>query len=136
MNVEKALINYASIKNDLRQINKRISDQILLSEESTFHLRDKQNIPANKSYWLYMAYERESDGYGDVYYVNHEDDVEGYLEENCKHALGAHRLIQQRKEIKKRFGIAKSIISRYATRLLILEKEKKADNAKTETAKG
>lgn len=74
------------------------------------------DAPANqwqKSPHLQAGYAMEADPYnhGGHYYINHDDDVEGYLAETCDHCLKAHQAIQSKKAAKARFGIAKRRIS-------------------------
>lgn len=73
--------------------------------------------------WLELAYKWEvvpaDTGWGeDRAYVNHDGDVECYLAEHCPHALRAHRLIQDRKEARKRLGIARRRITTMGKALL------------------
>ena len=61
---------------------------------------------------LKLAYETEKEisdsGYGhDVYFANHDDDVEGYLMERCPHCYAAHMAIQERKKARQLLGVAK-----------------------------
>ncbi|WDZ97944.1 hypothetical protein Herbaro_09240 [Herbaspirillum sp. WKF16] len=63
-----------------------------------------------KSPHLADAYARGSDGW-DEYYLNHDDDVEGFLAETCQHCLQAHHAIQAKKAATKRFGVAKRRIT-------------------------
>lgn len=122
MSIHQALINYAKVKRELEHINKKISEQMELSFQN---LSEELKAVAGYEdcYWLKLAYAMEDDpsdcGYGyQRVFSNHDDDVEGFLAENCQYALAAHRLIQERKKIKKRFGIAKAVISRMATKFL------------------
>lgn len=96
-----------------RQIGKAISQ--------SWSAQDGPYGPAPKD-WLKLAYERdyESDGcYGrQYYYVNHDDDVEGYLTENCQYALKAHLLIQERKEARKALAVARRRVSVMGRNLL------------------
>lgn len=75
-----------------------------------------------KNGWLALAYKIEREHYGsgvfDSYFVNHDDDVRGYLSERCQHALLAHDLIQERKELKKDLGVAKRRVTFLSNRLL------------------
>lgn len=59
---------------------------------------------------LKTAYEflRDDDGVG--YHVT-EEEPGAYLARTCPHCLAAHNLIQERKEAKQRFGVAKRRIS-------------------------
>ncbi len=79
--------------------------------------------------WLKLAYEQnyESDGnYGrQYYYVNHEDDIEGFLAEKCQHALKAHLLIQERKEARKALAVARRRVAVMGRNLL----KKRSENA-------
>lgn len=86
-----------------REIGKAIDDS-----NSAQNTDGKQWLPPTN--WLSLAYEMEPDpdgGPGARHHSNHENDVEGYLADNCQHALRAHHLIQERKAAKKALGIAK-----------------------------
>lgn len=41
-----------------------------------------------------------------------EDELVLFLEESCQHCLNAHRLIQERKRARKRYGSAKSVVTK------------------------
>ncbi|QCP82379.1 hypothetical protein D0C27_11005 [Alcaligenes faecalis] len=96
-----------------RQIGKAISESL--------SVQYRPYGPEPKD-WLKLAYERdyESDGcYGrQYYYVNHDDDIEGYLAGNCEHALKAHQLIQERKEARKALAIARRRVSAMGRNLI------------------
>lgn len=117
--IEKALINYARLKNEIKELNKQISENITISiDNQPNHAKE-----FGKSYWLEMAYKYKREYEGDscsyeCIYQNHDGDVDGYLAENCEFAFNAHLLIKKRKPLKKQLGIAKAVISRMATRLL------------------
>lgn len=71
---------------------------------------------------LAKAYHRTREHYGhgmyDDYFTNHDDDVRGYLQEHCMHALRAHDNIEARKQARKELGIAKRRVTFLANRLL------------------
>lgn len=114
--LEIALIEWARAKEAVRSIDKQIGDAL---SESAMAAPDADTWkPLNKNKWLTLAYERAYEGpYDGYYYVNHEEDVEGFLAENCKHALRAHELIQQRKPLRAALGVAKRRLSLLATNL-------------------
>jgi hypothetical protein len=117
--IELALVELAKWTRALREINAKIHECICLSMENEPHNASalSGHKSDGKSFWLYMAYLRAADHDG-CYYVDHEGDVEEYLEENCKHALKAHQLIQERRPIKAALGVAKRRVTFYANRLL------------------
>ncbi len=106
--LEEALIALVLAKDEVRRLTTEIGNAIFESHKAQG--LDKQPID-----WLKLAYERdrESDGsYGWVdYYVNHDDDIEGYLAEHCEHSLRAHRLIQERKAARRLVGTASRRVS-------------------------
>lgn len=115
--LEQALIDFVRAKDEVRRITLEIRDwlgsrrQITISE--VFY-EDTRKEPAE---WLKEAYEMEFDGY-DQYYANHDDDIEGFLAENCIRALNAHHLIQERKEARKRLAVTRRRISLLGRNLL------------------
>ena len=124
MNAEAALIEFACKKAAYDALSKGISEALQASHSA--QIPENLNvwgarIPDIKD-WLKLAYEMErepaGDGYpSESYFVNHEDDVEGYLAENCQHALRAHRLIQERKVARKALGVARRRVTLMANRL-------------------
>lgn len=112
--IESALVELVKANLRVKEINKLIGDALQRSADAA----DDHGSwnPINKNKWLLLAYKRESDQY-ESYFANHEDDVEGFLEANCVHALQAHRLIQERKPLRKAAGIAKRRVSFLANRL-------------------
>jgi len=112
---ETALIELARAQKRLKEINKQIGEALGLSFDAA---EDRDNWkPVNKNKWLTLAYARTHDPYEGDYFTNHEEDVEGYLEENCQHALRAHRLIEERKPLKMALGVAKRRVTLLANRL-------------------
>lgn len=108
--LEEALVEWVRAKDAVRDINKQIGDAL---SESAMAAPDADTWkPINKNKWLTLAYDQAYEGpYDGYYYVNHEEDVEGFLSENCKHALRAHELIQQRKPLRAALGVAKRRVS-------------------------
>lgn len=131
-----ALIELARHTKQLRHINEQICSSLRESHvdaEKKFD-KDYSGWPitppewaelGGKNLWLHRAYKIEREHYGsgmyDDYHAYHDDDVEGYLSENCQHALKAHQLIQERKEVKKALGVAKRRVTFLANRLLAAE---------------
>lgn len=112
---EKALVDLAKAQQRVREATKQISDALEKSFEAA---EDRENWkPVNKNKWLTLAYKMEYEPYEGSYFVNHEQDVEGYLAEHCQHALRAHQLIQARKPLKQALGVAKRRVSALANRL-------------------
>lgn len=117
--LEEALVKWIRARDAVNAISKQIGSALYDSLEAMTY-DQRENMKRN--HWLELAYERKYEGpYEGWYYVNHEDDVEGFLAENCKHALLAHRLIQQRKPLLVALGVAKRRVSVMARAL-----EKKA----------
>lgn len=127
---QSALIEYAKTKRALEECAKGIAAELDLSRlkaEQTWP-KDYYKYPiappewerlGGKNLWLHLAYEREHSGHEDgFYYVNHEEDVVGFLEEKCQHALAAHKLIGKRKALRYDHGIAKRRLTMLANNLL------------------
>lgn len=124
MKIEAALIDFSRKKSTYDALSKGISEALQASHSA--QIPEDLNVwgarmPDIKD-WLKLAYEMErepaGDGYpSESYFVNHEDDVEGYLAENCQHALRAHRLIQERKVARKALGVARRRVTLIANRL-------------------
>lgn len=107
--LESALVDWIRAKDAVAAINKQIGVALWNSWEA---LTDEQRQDMKVNHWLKLAYERAYEGpYDGWYYVNHEEDVEGFLAEHCKHALLAHQLIQQRKPLRAALGVAKRRVS-------------------------
>lgn len=107
--LEEAVIALVRAKDEVRRLTTEIGNAIFESQKAQGF--DKQPID-----WLKLAYERESEfcenTYSrEYYYVNHEEDIEGYLAEHCEHALRAHHLIQERKEARRVVGAASRRVS-------------------------
>lgn len=112
--VELALVEWYRAKAAVaamdKQIGEALGDSVIAAPDG-----DKWE---GKNKWLKLAYEQKYAGpYEGWYYVNHEDDIEGFLAENCHHALRAHQLIQARKPLRKALGTAKRRVSLIANRL-------------------
>lgn len=138
--IEKALVSLALAQRHLKAINKQIAEALCASHEAaekTWPTKDGYTPIAPKEWedwkkngWLVLAYQIEREHYGsgmfDTYYANHEGDVEGFLAENCLHALRAHQLIQERKPLRKALGIAKRRVTRMANHLAAQQEGDKA----------
>lgn len=110
--LETAVIELVRAQDEVRRLGKEIGEALCKSEEA------QGQVPfGGKSVnWLKMAYERDSEYCHNTYsreywYVNHDDDIEGYLAEHCEHALRAHLLILERKEARRRVGMVRRRIS-------------------------
>jgi hypothetical protein len=121
--LEIAVIELVRAQDEVRRLGKEIGDALCKSEEAQVASRQLGKQPTN---WLKLAYERESEYCHNTYtrhywYVNHDDDIEGYLAEHCEHALRAHILILERKEARRQVGMARrrvSLIGRNLTKAL------------------
>ena len=127
-----ALLELAKASNAAKHVNQEIGAELALSyveAEKTWPREIGYNpVPpkewesGGKNGWLVLAYQIEREHYGsgvfDTYYANHDDDVEGFLAEKCKHALRAHQLIQQRKQLRKNLGVAKRRVTFLGNKLL------------------
>lgn len=113
--VESALVELVKAQKRVKEINWQIGDALGKSFDAA---EDRDNWkPINKNKWLLLAYEQKYDPYEGSYFVNHEEDVEGYLAVHCEHALRAHQLIQARKPLRQALGVAKRRVSALANRL-------------------
>ena len=114
--VQLALVDLARAKAAVAAMDKKIGEALAASMANFTEEECAQHDGKNK--WLKLAYQQSYAGpYEGWYYTNHEDDIEGYLAENCEHALLAHQLIQQRKPLRKALGTAKRRVSLLATNL-------------------
>lgn len=110
-----ACIEYAAAGAEVRRLGKLIGEHCTACYEAQCgtHPEGPASPPIDH---LELAYAMENapcdsgHGYQRIH-SNHDDDVEGYLAELCPHCLAAHKAIEQRKEVRKRFGIAKRRIS-------------------------
>lgn len=107
--LEEALIALVLAKDEVRRLTTEIGNAIFESHKAQG--LDKQPID-----WLKLAYERESEFCHNTYcreyyYVNHDDDIEGYLAAHCGHSLRAHHLIQERREARRAVGAASRRVS-------------------------
>lgn len=118
--IEDAVIALIEAQNNVRRLGRAIGEAMQASYET------QTSNGGTYTDWLEAAYKREheNNGYTDaVYYVNHDDDVEGYLAEHCSHALRAHNLIQERKAARKQLGICRRRISVMGAALLRAREE-------------
>ncbi|WP_368655444.1 hypothetical protein ABRY94_11975 [Castellaniella ginsengisoli] len=110
--LEQAVIALVQAQDEVKRLGKEIGAAICRSEEA----QGEMIYPKEPTNWLKLAYQREREaadnGYGwEYYYVNHDDDIEGYLAEHSPHALQAHLLIQQRREARRVVGAARRRVS-------------------------
>ena len=126
---QRALLELARTRKALEEANRRIAQELAASHQIAEDAlpKDWNGWPIFPDWWdetwmkknlhLTNAYARYATQYEDGY-VNHDDDVRGYLAEHCVHALHAHDLIQARKELRKDLGIAKRRVTFLANKLL------------------
>ena len=124
--LEEAVIALVQAQNEVRCLGRAISDAL----NDSYAAQTKNG--GEYTDWLKLAYEHDYEGDGEYSdtafeYINHDDDVEGYLAEHCPHALRAHHLIQERKEARKRLGIARRRLS-VMGKALIKKQEQHHDN--------
>ena len=124
--LEEAVIALVQAQNEVRRLGKAIGDAI-----NDSYAAQTEN-GGEYTNWLELAYKWEvvpaDTGWGeDRAYVNHDGDVEAYLAEHDPHALRAHHLIQERKEARKRLGIARRRLS-VMGKALIKKQEQHHDN--------
>lgn len=124
-----ALIEYARTKRALKECNASIAHALENSykaAEATWP-KDRSGWPVipdewrqagDKNLWLLLAYEREHSVYEGDFYVNHDDDLEGFLAQKCQEALMAHKMIKIRKKLRKDHGIAKRRLTVLGNKLL------------------
>lgn len=120
--LEEAVVALVLAQNEVRRLGKAISDAM-----NDSYAAQTEN-GGEYTDWLKLAYEHDYEGEGQYSntafeYINHDGDVEGYLAEHCPHALRAHRLIQDRKEARKRLGIARRRITTMGKALLKKQEE-------------
>ena len=126
---QRALLELYRAKKAVMKINQEIGYSLDLSRQAAevSWEKDQFGLPeppkewrdiGGKNLWLHLAYQKEYSVYEGMYYVNHDDDVRGYLAEHCGHALHAHDLIQARKELRKELGIAKRRVTFLGNKLL------------------
>lgn len=112
-----ACVEYVAAKKEIDRLKGEIGAAIgrclAAQEASGVRLLDEGNMQASHLKKAYAMEREPSDcGYGyQSYFANHDDDVEGYLAEQCSHCFAAHNLIQLRKKARQRFGAAKRRIS-------------------------
>ena len=119
---QAACVEYQEARQEVLRLKKAIGDA--LSDCLSKQVDDWEKAHPGKEAWelpgalkqvdhLKEAYEitRDPEEYFRPYYENHDGDPAKYLADLCPHCLKAHQLIQDRKEARKRFGIAKRRIS-------------------------
>ncbi len=121
MTAEQALIELSRAHAQVAVLTKAIGEALSASIEAQEKAGVEQPVQ-----WLEHAYKMEygpaDHGHGEVaYYVNHDNDLVGYLAEHCQHALRAHHLIQERKAAKRRRATARRRITQLANRLAAAE---------------
>ena len=113
MLIEELLISLAKNRINYERLNRLIGEEISASI-SAQNYTGGSNIPVD---YLELAYEWKRCDEDNFYYQHHDGDIEAYLSSKCQHALNAHRLIQERKEARKQYGIAKARVTRLSNRL-------------------
>ncbi len=105
---QAACIEYAGASKEVKRLTKAIGNQSLRCFEANGDT-DQEHLK--------KAYKISSDGFDPYYgcyeltYEHHDGCPESYLLETCEHCHKSHLLIQERKEARKRFGVAKRRIS-------------------------
>jgi len=102
-----ACIEYARCRGEVSRIKHKIGEALAGCPDLQDDGRSQHLIDA-------YAIEYRGDGeeyYGMPYFVNHYDDVDGYLAGVCSHCHQAHLAIQEKKTAVKKFGIAQRRIS-------------------------
>lgn len=105
--IEKAVIEMLRAKDVVDGLSKEISDALTAS----FYAQPESLHGGKTEDWLGNAYKLTNDPSGGTCYVHHDGHIEEYLSEHCEHALRAHMLIQERKEARKRLGVARRRVS-------------------------
>lgn len=98
-----AIIEYRAANLSVKEITKKIGENL----SSCGDLSEDGKSPHLKEAYRWEAYRRESDG---CFYERHpayDDPAEEYLKDACPHCYAAHNLIQERKDARQRFGVAK-----------------------------
>jgi len=124
---KNACAEYAKANAEMRRLSRAIGDASYACHEVQAGKWEEEHPgrlnmqdPVNH---LKMAYEMatgDSDcGHGyERYFVNHDNDVDGYLKDTCQHCYAAHLAIQERKKAKRAFGIAKRRVTILGNSLL------------------
>lgn len=109
-----ACSEYAKASADVRRLSKVIGDALSAchsAQEPVLQEVDGVEVLDSVDH-LKMAYAMDKEpadsGYGyQLYFANHDGDVGGYLQGRCSHCYAAHMAIQERKESRRRLGVAK-----------------------------
>lgn len=114
MSLEEAVVELVKAQDAVKCLTKQIV--AAMDESINAQVSAESGNPYEPVDWLKLAWAMEWEpadcGYGrQRYFVNHDDDVLGYLEQNCPHALRAHLLIQDRKAARRVLGAAKRRVS-------------------------
>lgn len=125
---ENALLQLAIVKKSLKLNNQSLSEALQESYSTANDAlpKDELGLPifdyvfekewiTNK--WLKIVYTPEVYYDGSASYFE-EEEIRDFLSNNCMHALRAHDLIQERKELKKNLGVAKRRVTFLANQLL------------------
>lgn len=124
-----ALLELAKASKAVKEINRGIGEALAASHQvkQDSLQKDWNGHPLFPGDWdetwmkrnqhLVAAYEQCHE-HGEWYFVNHEDDVRGYLADHCEHALRAHDLIQERRALRQALGAAKRRVTFLGNRLL------------------
>lgn len=116
----KTLAEHEKLLQESTSINKQISECInscslpvddgLITEYGTIRATDEKR--KDKTH-LWYAFRETNDGPYSQHLLSHEEITDYLDEEECHHCITAWRLIQDRKELRKRLGIAKRNIRIY-----------------------
>lgn len=102
---QAAIVEYRQANLAVRSLSSRIADHLSACQEAA--IAANIDLPEDgKSPHLKEAYSYESDGMYD-WQRSYDDPAEDYLKDACPHCYAAHFLIQERKEARLRFGVAK-----------------------------
>lgn len=115
---KSACIEYSKASSEVKRLGRVIGEALSACYSAQLEAWQKDHpdswmAPPHVEH-LKLAYEMDQEridfGY-EKYFVHHEDDVEGYLQEQCPHCYAAHLAIQERKKARQLFGIAKRRVS-------------------------
>lgn len=121
MTAEQALIELSIATKRIKVLSRAIGEAI---RKSTEHKEGPNGLLIPGTNWLSKAYEMAYDDFEhQMAYVNHANEVEEYLRENCAYALLAHQLIQRRKVARQQLGVAKRRITVMGNKLAAQAKQ-------------
>lgn len=112
-----AILQLAQTRADVETCSHRIGEA--LGDCEAQQLRDNSENAADHLKDAYaMARDYDEFDEPDAYFVNHDGDVRAYLSGICLHCLKAHDAVQDRKQARKQYGIAKRRIATMGTAML------------------